>query len=158
MITLEQILDKMAEVLLANVALRTWIEENCQRELTIQIGEDGANPAGAEDCPIVILTPWPRGTELGEDISERQYRVEIDWLLHDDRIDTRTHNLKVYQGVYAADQLGQLVYAALLEFSNSVTISKADYGIDAVLTWPLIAGGMTVFVNVPNLIGAEVTL
>ncbi len=163
MITLEQIITAMAAELLADTALAAWITATYGTAhptwtLHVQVGEDGANPPDAASGPVVVITPEFRGCTLGEDVATHAYRVNVDWLVEDCGIDISTTGLRVYEGTYHVDQLGQLIYAALLGISESVTLSQAEYGIDAALTWPLCVGGMTVTLDVPNIIGAEVAL
>lgn len=157
MITKRQILEAMATAILADAPVLAWVAANCQKSLTVQIGEDGARPAGEEDCPIVILTPG-LPSDVGEDVEQHRHTVEVDWLIRDDRIDRSTAGLVVYEGTLAADDIGQLLYTAILAFSTNVTVSRAGYWIDSVLAWPLVQGGMTIHIDVPTLIGAEIAL
>ena len=157
MITYTDILEKMKIVLVDDITLWEWCEINFNSSPKIFIGIDDRNPPGKKDCPLIILRPSSAGAEIGQEQSPHIYKVLVDWAILDETVNAND-NLVEYQGVYEADNMGQLIWQALKSFSDNVSLSRSNYILEPISYFPMIVGGMDLEIIVPNVIGAEITL
>ena len=155
-ISLMDIVDKMTAVLAADAALTDWADDKYDKAVTILIGLDERNRPGPEACPLILIRPDRQDT--GQSVTEMKHRVQIDWAVHDDTV-TTTGTVTEYTGVRRVDEMGRLIWAALCAgISSHVAMDQAEYVLETVERFPMLLGGMDITINVPQLIGAEITL
>ena len=155
MITHRQVLAAYASAIAESSAIAGWCQNRYGQPLHVQVGEDGSNPPEGP-WPMVVLTPGTSPSTEGEDNVQFSLQVEIDWIIEDAEI-SETANIKAYEGVYRCDDLGRLIFDELRAMTSSVDLSQVSYSVVATAAYPLFAGGMTVVLEYPNLIGGEVT-
>ncbi len=155
-ISLMAIVDKMSAVLASDTDLAAWVDEKYDKTLTILVGLDERNRPGPESCPLILIRPDGQG--LGQSSGQIDHRVQIDWAVHDDAV-TTTGGVTEYTGVRRVDEMGRLIWDALCSgISSHVAMDQAEYVLETVERFPLLLGGMDITINVPQLIGAEITL
>lgn len=155
-ISLMDIVDKIVAVLAADAALTAWADDKYDTTVTILIGLDERNRPGQELCPLILIRPDRQ--DLGQSVTEMQHRVQIDWAVHDDAV-TTTGTVTEYTGVRRVDEMGRLIWDALCAgISSHVVMDASEYVLETVERFPLLLGGMDITINVPCVIGAEITL
>lgn len=155
-ISLMDIVDKISATLAADAELTAWADEKYEKAVTILVGLDERNKPGPASCPLILIRPDRQG--LGQSVAGMDHRVQIDWAVHDDTV-TTTGSVTEYTGVRRVDEMGRLIWDALRGgISGHVAIDQAEYVLETVERFPLLLGGMDITINVPQLIGAEITL
>lgn len=155
-ISLMDIVDKISAVLAADAALIAWANEKYNKALTVLVGMDERNRPGPDACPLILIRPERQ--DLGQSIGESSHRIQIDWAVFDETV-TTTGTVTEYTGVRRVDEMGRLIWDALRSgISNHVAMDQSEYVLETVEKFPLLIGGMDIAINVPQLIGAEITL
>jgi hypothetical protein len=155
-ISLMDIVDKISTVLAADAALIAWADAKYDKALTILVGVDQRNRPGPESCPLILIRPERQ--DLSQSSSEQTHRVQVDWAVFDDTV-TTTGTITEYTGVRRVDEMGRLIWAALQSgISAHVAMDQSEYVLETVEAFPLLLGGMDITINVPQLIGADITL
>lgn len=155
-ISLMDIVDKIVTVLAANAALIAWADDKYGKALTILVGMDERNRPGPESCPLILIRPERQ--DLSQSSSEQAHRVQVDWAVFDDTVAT-TGTVTEYTGVRRVDEMGRLIWAALQSgISTHVAMDQSEYVLETIEKFPLLLGGMDITINVPQLIGADITL
>lgn len=156
MITLEQIVDRAASVLAADSALASWCQTTYGRAPLIMIGIDERNLPGCENCPMILISPDRQ--QVGQESDAWEHVFQIDWAVCDETV-TESGGVRVLVGVRRVDQLGRLIWAALVaNFSANVLMNQSDYALATVERFPLLLGGMDITLAVPRFMGADRTL
>jgi len=154
-ITLSDLLNKFHDHLLADDVLSAAFVTETDAEPTVIIGEDTRNRPGADDAPCIILVPGQ--STGGQESSMYEFSISVDWLIADDSV-TEDARSKKYDGPLKADRLGEAIWKSLGEASSQIALSNRVYAVAAVEQFPLIIGMMDITINVPHVIGAEITL
>ncbi|MDO9584745.1 MAG: hypothetical protein Q7J24_16820 [Desulfomicrobium sp.] len=155
-ISLMDIVDKISAVLAADAELAEWADENFDKTVTILVGLDERNRPGPASCPLILIRPDGQG--LGQSSGQIEHRVQIDWAVHDATV-TTAGGITEYTGVRRVDEMGRLIWSALCAgISGHVAMDQAEYVLETVERFPLLLGGMDITINVPQLIGAVITL
>ena len=154
-VTLHAVMDRAAAVLAADAALLAWCATHYVPP-KIQIGLDERNRPGPEDCPVIVIRP--DSARLGQTQSEDSFTILIDWAVYDETI-SDAGPARVYTAVRRVDELGVLIWSSLVSgFSDRVALDRTEYALETVERFPLVLGGMDITINVPRVIGAEITL
>lgn len=155
MITISDLLNAMSARLLADTTLTAAFVTETGSEPTVIVGEDTRNMPGPDDAPCIIITAgMSRG---GQESSEYVFSVSVDWLISEESV-TENDRSKVYDGPLKSDRLGEAIWSSLCGVSPNVALSDRTYGIATLEQYPLVIGMMDITINVPQLIGAEITL
>lgn len=155
-ISLMDVVDKVVTALSTNAALIAWADATYDKTITILVGLDERNRPGPETCPLILVRP--ESQSLGQGAAEMQHRVQIDWAVYDDAT-TTSGTVTEYTGVRRIDEMGRLVWDALKAgVSDEVAMDRSEYVLETVERFPMLLGGMDITINVPQLIGAEITL
>ena len=155
MITYSDILQKMRDVLANNQELQDWCQVNYGKQPTIFVGIDERNPPGKKNCPLIILRL--DDSEIGKETKQHEYKILVDWAVLDESV-TKNDNIIEYRGVYQADAMGQIIWRALPDFSQNISLSRTAYALEPIDYFPMILGGMDLSIIIPNLIGGEINL
>lgn len=155
MITNSDLANKFSDHLLADATLTAaWVADTGE-EPTVIIGEDTRNMPGADDAPCIVIVP---GTNRGgQESSEYVYSVSVDWLISDDSV-TESGRSKKYNGLLKSDRLGEAIWTSLCGASSIIALTDRTFAVAALEQFPLFLGMMDITINVPQLIGAEITL
>jgi hypothetical protein len=155
-ISLMDVVDKISAVLAADAALAAWADDKYDTTVAILVGMDERNRPGPELCPLILIRPDRQ--DIGQSVTQMQHRVQIDWAVHDDTV-TTAGTVTEYTGVRRVDEMGRLIWDALCSgISDHVAIDQSEYVLEIVENFPMLIGGMDITINVPQLIGAEITL
>ena len=155
-ITLEQIVDRAASVLSADGTLAGWCQANYDRAPPIMVGIDERNRPGCADCPLILIRPDRQ--QIGQESDAWEHVFQIDWAVCDESV-TEAGGVRELVGVRRVDQLGRLIWAALVQnFSANVIMNQSDYALETVERFPLLLGGMDITLTVPRFMGADRTL
>lgn len=156
MIDVHDILTLFASKIAASTDIDTWCASNFSgKDLTIFIGVDTREPPGKAHAPFVVLQPGP--ALEGDEVSTFQYQVTVDWCIVDEGV-TITGTTRKISGLEKVDALGRMILAALRPASANVTLSSWNYTVEQVEFFPMIMAGLDLTLNVPHLIGGELSL
>jgi len=154
-ITISDLLNKFHDHLLADTVLTAAFVTETDAAPTVIIGEDARNMPGPDDAPCIVITPgMSRG---GQETAEYVYSMSVDWLISDDSV-TEGVRSKKYDGTLKSDRLGEAIWKSLCGASSNIALSDRTYAVAALEQFPLVIGMMDITINVPQLIGAELTL
>lgn len=155
MITISDLLTAFQDRLLADTVLTAAFVTETGTEPTVIIGEDARNMPGPDDAPCIAITPgMSRG---GQESGEYVYSVSVDWLISDDSV-TEGFRSKTYTGLLKSDRLGEEIWRSLCDVSPHIALSDRTFAVAALEQFPLVIGMMDITINVPQLIGAEISL
>ena len=155
MITISDLLNEFSDRLLADTELTAAFVTETGAQPTVIIGEDARNMPGPDDAPCIVVTP---GTSRGgQESGEYVYSMSIDWLISDDSV-TESGRSKKYGGPLKSDRLGEAIWKSLCAASANIALSDRTYAVATLEQFPLVIGMMDITINVPQLIGAEITL
>ena len=155
-ISLMDIVDKIVTVLAADAALTAWADAKYDKTVTILVGMDERNRPGPDACPLILIRPERQ--DLSQSAAEQSHRVQVDWAVFDDTV-TTTGTVTEYTGVRRVDEMGRLIWAALQSgISSHVIMDQSEYVLETIEKFPLLLGGMDITINVPQIIGADITL
>ncbi|MCA1990379.1 MAG: hypothetical protein LDL07_14770 [Desulfarculus sp.] len=150
------IIDRFKAAILASDDLADWCQEQFGKPLTLFIGMDQRNPPGEDACPLIILTPeGPASDGEAPEGGQRRYPIGVRWGVVNDGV-TTVGNVITYPGQAQADRMGQLIWAALEDGCEDMSLPQAEPELEPIAYFPLIPGWMLVTVTVPVLIGAEI--
>lgn len=153
-ISIESILTKIRNALLADVAISDFCQVHYAKDPTLYIGFDVRNAPSDAQCPAIIVFP---GVKVeGEEIDEWQYEVTVSWsIVNASKI--TTNGAVEFAGVYESSQLGQLIYNCLAEVSANSPITRAEVNIDTITSHPQFPGRMDITFTIPVVIGGDIS-
>ncbi len=155
MIKIRNILTTFRDLLLNSSELSNWCSTNYGAEPKIFVGMDKQNPPGKKDAPFVMIRPG--AANEGQEVDNFGYKIQVDWALSDDSREENGRAIE-YTGQYKLDEMGNLVWDALVAGMDNVTLSSSEYTLEPIEFFPLLVGGMDIDINVPNTIGGEITI
>jgi hypothetical protein len=140
-----------------NAAFNAWCIENFGKQAKIFIGIDEGNPPRQEDCPFVAISCPQRMAGVEADTIVYQMIVTFGVTSEDVSIDTNGDQTLI--GLTLMSQMWEKLWLALVAgFSDNVFLSEEDTTLEGVITFPMFIGASQININIPNLIGAEITL
>jgi hypothetical protein len=155
-ITIEQVLTAAKTAIRADAAIAAFCSAEYSSTLKIFVGEDDTAPPEESDAPYVVLAPpLPnRPYDIGSGTEYRRPGLEVQWgivrkanpaaasgstgiTLED------SGNTKIFDGQMECDQLGMLLFAALVTAFTAEKLQVVNYDV-GLHAPPLWEGGMSI--------------
>jgi hypothetical protein len=141
----------------ADATLEAWSQLKFGKSVKIYVGLDAANPPKESDCPFVALVA--PGRKAGVEANDSTYELVVTFGLVCPDITSDVTGDETMEGCGLIGDLWELIWTALVTgFSQNVFLSVEDTTIDGVVTFPLFIGASSININVPAIIGAEISL
>lgn len=149
-IKLTDIVAKWRDALAASQEIKVFCLTKYGKEPKIYVGLNRKKLPGEKDCPLIIIRP---GSKVeGEDEREFTYLISVGWGIVNEA-ETVSGNVAQMEGVNECDQLGQLIYEALVDANPSYPISSVNYEIDPIEFFPQFVGEMQLELSITPAIG-----
>lgn len=157
MIRFDAITAKAKASIRSNTAFNMWCIATFGKLAKIYVGIDESNPPGQENCPFVAIS-CPQRT-AGVEAAESTYQLIITFGLTCESITTDSTGDQTIDGLTLMSEMWEKIWLSLVAgFSDNVHLSEEDTTLEGVITFPLFVGASQVNINIPTIIGAEITL
>lgn len=155
MINTRDIMDLFATTLAGTAALDAWCQTNFTKDAAIFVGFDVREPPGKAHAPFIVIQP---GAAMeGDEVGMYQYNISVDWGVVVETT-TTTGQVKEVDGLAKVDEMGRIILDAIRSASSNVVLSSWTYTVEPVEFFPMILAGLDLTLNVPHLIGGQITL
>ena len=155
MINTWDILNLFATTLAGTPEVDAWCQTNFSKDATIYLGFDVREPPGEESAPFIVLHPGP--AQEGDEERQFSYVVMVDWGIVAETTDN-SGGVNSLTGLRLADEFGRIILNALRGANDNISLSSWTYSVEPVEFFPLILAGMVLTINIPHLIGGEISL
>lgn len=124
---------KWRDALVNSGEIDSFCQSKYGKPVKIFTGYDANQPPTTLDCPYILIYPGKKVEGANKKIY--RYTIPIEWSICNN---TKTESNRVVelQGIYEADELGQLILMVLNEVSVDLPISKVDYNKEAIESFP----------------------
>lgn len=158
-IQISDILRKFKSVIKDDLMLTAFTQEKYGKAPFLFVGGDLAAPPNESTMPhIVILPGEDPSKEEGAERGNNHYFIGVAWAVHDEQIDDSEENSCEFVGLYNCDRMGQLIWESLREFSANCPASMAEYTVYGAGISGVYAGTMLIQIDVPTVMGAEISI
>lgn len=151
---LSDIVRKMCNALRNDQALNDFCEERYGKLLTILVGVNTKQLPAKMDCPFIVISPGSKSEGVGD--AEHQYKISVAWCVYNGASVTE-NGVTEYLGVYETDDMGQLIYKALVTLNPDNPIKHIDYSVDGMTNFPQFSGHMEATIVIPVVLGGTIT-
>ena len=145
---------KWRDAIANSAAISAFCIEKYNKPLSLYVGIDGKKPPTDKNCPLVIVFPGGKVEGSGEE--ECCYTGSIGWSIVQPKV-TVTDGLAENTGIYEADELGQLILATVAEINPSYPVTRADYSFESNDFFPQYPGRMDITIQIPVVMGAQIS-
>lgn len=152
-IPLSVIANRWVAAIKDNEPINDFCQAKYGKDLTIYVGYDDAGAPLEEDCPCVIVLMDSKSEGLANSYS---YTLQIVWGI------SRMHSVREgrvvnYTGAFESDELGQLLIECIMAVNPNYPVISIDYETDNVSWRPVYPGKATLTIEIPHVIGGQVT-
>lgn len=144
---------KWRDAIANSAAISAFCTRNYGKPLSLYVGIDGKKPPTDKNCPLVIVFPGGKVEGGGEE--EYRYTGSIGWSIVQPKV-TVTDGVTENTGIYEADELGQLLLAAIAEINPSYPVTRVDYSFESNDFFPQYPGRMDITIQIPVVVGAQI--
>lgn len=145
---------KWRDAIKNSTAISAFCMAHYEKALSLYVGINGKKPPDDGNCPLIIVFPGEKVEGIGE--SEYHYTGSIGWSIIQPKV-TVTNGVSENNGIYEADELGQLILTAIAEINPSYPVSRVDYSFESNVFFPQFPGRMDITIEIPVVMGAQIT-
>jgi hypothetical protein len=150
---LSTIVRKLCNTLRNDQALNDFCKEKYGKPLTILVAMNTKQLPAKMDCPFVVISPGRKSEGTGD--TEHQYTIPVAWCVYN-KASTTENGITEYLGVYETDDMGQLIYEALVELNPNNPIKHIDYTVGGMTSFPQFSGHMEATIVIPIVMGGTI--
>lgn len=154
MIVNRDIMEFIADKVLASTDIETYCQTNFNKSLMVIVGVDVMNPPDTTDLPCLVIEPTVKS--IGDKNSNFDYEITLQLGIQGKDKPTILGNKVVYDGVYQIEELGNLIVDLIKsEFALHTNMDTFDVSFyqDEINAFPTYSGVVLASMSVPNVIG-----
>jgi len=149
------IITKWKNVLVADTPLNDFCLAKYGRKPHIYVGVDLRNPPSEDEpelFPYIVLLPGPKTEGLNQSVYT--YTPTVGWVVMQENT-TVEGDVTFYDGLTEADEMGQLIFAAVAEANPDYPVTQLDVKSTGFAIAPQYAGTFDATISIPITMGVE---